>query len=232
MKNIFTCILIILSSLQSFALTPYEGRYDLYAKTKMGNLKIGTASLKLEVNESQFVFSTEATTESVWKAVYDYSRFEKSTGNEVDGQIINNYFSVTEKIKDEVKKNYEIQVITDKNYALSSSGEQWKVKPGLLVDPISVYLALSNDINKNPNQLEFTYQVVDQDGVKYLKFLIDGLESITINENQMETIKIYCKELNLTLNLSLKNNLQPVYIHKINGKTEFTMILKEFKVPI
>ena len=228
MKKTFIFILTFLSSLQIYALTAYEGSYDLYAKTKMGNLKIGTASLVLEVNENHFVFNTEATTGSLWKVLYDYSRFEKSVGDETDGQIINTYFSVIERVKNEVKKNYEIQIITDKNYALSSTGEGWKVKPGLLVDPLSVYLALSNDISKKPDQLEFTYQVVDQVGVKYLKFLVDGFESININENEIETVKVYCEELQLTLNLSLHDNLQPVTIRKINGKNEFIMILKEF----
>ena len=228
MKKTLIFILAFLSSLQIYALTAYEGSYDLFAKTKLGNLKIGIASLVLEVNEDHFVFNTEATTGPLWKVLYDYSRFEKSVGDETDGQIINTYFSVIERVKDEVKKNYEIQIITDKNYALSSTGEQWKVKPGLLVDQLSVYLALANDIRKKPDQLEFTYQVVDQDGVKYLKFLVDGFESININENEIETIKVYCKELQLTLNLSLHDNLQPVTIRKINGKNEFIMILKEF----
>jgi hypothetical protein len=77
MKKILIFILTFLSSLQIYALTAYEGSYDLYAKTKMGNLKIGIASLVLEVNENHFVFNTEATTGSLWKVLYDYSRFEK-----------------------------------------------------------------------------------------------------------------------------------------------------------
>jgi len=228
MKKTLIFILTFFSSLQIYALTAYEGSYDLYAKTKMGNLKIGIASLVLEVNENHFVFNTAATTGTLWKVLYDYSRFEKSVGDETDGQIINTYFSVNERIKDEVKQNYEIQIITDKNYALSSSGEQWEVKPGLLVDQLSVYLALANDIRNKPDQLEFIYQVVDQDGVNYLKFLVEGFESININENEIETVKVYCEELKLTLNLSLHDNLQPVTINKINGKNEFIMVIKEF----
>jgi len=228
MKKTLIFILTFFSSLQIYALTAYEGSYDLYAKTKMGNLKIGIASLVLEVNENHFVFNTAATTGTLWKVLYDYSRFEKSVGDETDGQIINTYFSVNEMIKDEVKQNYEIQIITDKNYALSSSGEQWEVKPGLLVDQLSVYLALANDIRNKPDQLEFIYQVVDQNGVNYLKFLVEGFESININENEIETVKVYCEELKLTLNLSLHDNLQPVTINKINGKNEFIMVIKEF----
>ena len=228
MKKISFLFLIFIFS-NSLALTPYIGNYELYADTKMGNLKIGTATLNLTLIEDQFIFTTQAKTESLWKALYDYSRSEKSTGNEVDGQVINNYFSVIEKIKDEVKKNYEINIATDKNYAISSTGEEWEIKPGLLVDPLSVYLALSNDILNNPDQNEFTYQVVDQDGVKYLKVSLDGKESIEINGSELETLRVICEELELTLNLSAKDNFQPVKIHKVNGKTEFTMVLIEFK---
>ena len=228
MNKVIFLFLCILFSMQSFSLTPYQGSYDLYVNTKMGNLKIGTAVLSLAVNNNQFKFTTEAKTELMWKALYDYSRSEKSLGNEVDGQIINTYFSVVEKIKNEVKKNYEITVETDKNYALSSNGDEWEIKPGLLVDPISVYLALSNDIFHMPDQSEFVYQVVDQDGVKYLKFQVEGIEKISLNGDEVETIRIFCDEMKLTLNLSIKDNLQPVKIHKINGKTEFTMILIEF----
>ena len=224
-------ILVFLSLIftNSLALSPYIGSYQLYADTKMGNLQIGSAVLNLEMNESEFTFTTEAKTESLWKALYDYSRYEKSTGNEIDGQVINKHFSVNEKIKGEIKKDYEITIVTDKNYALSSTGEEFEIKPGLLVDPLSVYLALSNDMLNNPDQSEFTYQVVDQDGVKYLKFITEGQENVSINARDIETVRVTCEELELTLNLSVKDNFQPVRIHKVNGKTEFTMLLIEFK---
>ena len=229
MNKVIVLFLGLLFSFQSFALTPYKGSYDLYAETVMGNLKIGTAILNLEINDNQFEFTTEARTESLWKALYDYSRSEKSIGNEIDGQIINTYFSVIEKIKEEVKKNYEITIETDKNYAVSSSGDEFEIKPGLLVDTLSVYLALSNDIINKPSQSEFTYQVVDEVGVKYLKFKLDGAEKLLINESEIETIRVVCDELQLTLNLSIKENFQPIRIHKINGKTAFTMTLIEFE---
>ena len=225
-KIIFSFLFFIFSN--SLALSPYIGSYELYADTKMGNLKIGKATLNLNVIEDQFTFTTEAKTESLWKALYDYSRSEKSTGHEVDGQVINNYFSVIEKIKDEVKKNYEINIATDKNYAISSTGEEWEIKPGLLVDPLSVYLALSNDMLNKPDQVEFTYQVVDQEGVEYLQFRVEGEEMIEINGREIKTSRVICDELELTLNLSAQDNFKPVKIHKVNGKTEFTMILIEF----
>jgi len=229
MNKVIFLFLSLLYSAQSFSLSAYKGNYELYAETVMGNLKIGTAIINLEVNDNQFEFITEASTESVWKALYDYSRSEKSKGAEIDGQIVNTSFSVIEKIKDEIKKNYKITIETDKNYAVSSSGNQFEIKPGLLVDTLSVYLALSNDMVNMPNESEFTYQVVDEVGVKYLQFKLDGYEKILINESQIETVKVICDELQLTLNLSTKDNFQPIRIHKINGKTAFTMILIGFE---
>ena len=229
MNKVIFLFLGLLFSVQSFALTPYKGSYDLYAKTVMGDLKIGTAILNLEVNNNKFKFTTEARTESLWKSLYDYSRSETSIGNETDGQIINTYFSVIEKIKNEVKKDYEITIETDKNYAVSSNGDEFEIKPGLLVDTLSVYLALSNDMVKKPNESEFTYQVVDEVGVKYLQFKLDGTEKLLINESEIETIRVFCDELQLTLNLSVEENFQPIKIYKINGKTAFTMTLIDFE---
>ena len=229
MNKVIFLFLGLLISFQSFALTPYKGSYDLYAETVMGNLKIGTAILNLEINDNQFEFTTEASTAAVWKALYDYSRSERSIGNEIDGQIINTSFSVIEKIKSDIKKNYKITIETDKNYAVSSSGDEFEIKPGLLVDTLSVYLALSNDMVNKPNESEFTYQVVDEVGVKYLEFKLDGSEKILINESEIETMRVVCEELQLTLNLSIIENFQPIRIHKINGKTAFTMTLIEFE---
>ena len=66
-KIIFSFLFFIFSN--SLALSPYIGSYELYADTKMGNLKIGKATLNLNVIEDQFTFTTEAKTESLWKAV-------------------------------------------------------------------------------------------------------------------------------------------------------------------
>lgn len=213
----------------SLALSPYSASYELLADTKMGSLKVGTATLNLIINDNKFIFTTEAKTESLWKALYDYTRYEKSTGNFRDGLVINDYFSVIEKNKDEVKKNYEVTIATDRNYAISSSGKEWEIKPGLLVDSLSVYLALSNDMQNYPLNSEFTYQVVDQDGVEYLTFQDLGPEIVIINKEKIPTIRVECNELNLILNLSINNNFQPIKIQKLNGKTQFTMNLIEFR---
>jgi hypothetical protein len=142
--------------------------------------------------------------------------------------LISTHFTVVERIKNKVKKNYEITII-NRNYAISSNGKEWKIDPGNLVDQLSVYLILANDVKKNPNQLEFIYQVANEDGVEYQKFLVMGHETLNIKDNEMETIVVNCPELRLTLNLSKAHNFLPVLIHKVNVSSEFKLILKDFK---
>jgi len=231
MNRSFILILSIFLAIQAHALTPYEANYDLYVKTLVGSHNIGSAHFNLSVNDNNYyVYTTEASTESLWRALYDYSGSEKSIGVEVDGELISTFFSVRERVWGSIKKKYEITII-NRNYAISSNGKEWKIDPGNLVDQLSVYLALSIDIQKNPGQVEFIYQVVDEDGVEYQKFFVSGYETLNINDNEMETIVVNCPELKLTLNLSIEHNFQPVLINKINGKTEFILILKDFKTP-
>ena len=230
MKKTFTLILSLFITLQSYALSSYIGEYKLYAKTKLGSLHIGSAQFVLDVDDNKYIYTTEANTSSLLKALYDYSRSEQSIGQEIDGELISTHFTVIERIKNEVKKNYNFTII-DRNSVISSTGKEWTIDPGNLVDQLSVYLALSIDIQNTPDQVEFIYQVADKDGVDYQKFLVEGYQTVTIEENEMETIVINCPELELTLNLSVKHNFQPVLIHKINGNSEFKLVLKEFKTP-
>ena len=231
MNKSFVLILNIFLVMQVHALTPYEANYDLYLKTPFGSQDIGNAYFNLSVNDNNYyIYTTEASTDSFWRALYDYSGSEKSIGLEVDGELISTFFSVQERVGGLIKKNYGITII-DRNYAISSNGKEWKVDPGVLVDQLSVYLALSIDIQNNPDQVEFIYQVVDEDGVEYQKFLFEGYETLNINDNEMETIVVNCPELRLTLNLAIEHNFQPVIINKVNGKTEFILILKDFETP-
>ena len=230
MKKTFTLIISLFITLQSYALSPYMGEYKLYAKTKLGSLHIGAAQFVLDVDDNKYIYTTDANTSSLLKALYDYSRSEQSIGQEIDGELISTHFAVVERIKNEVKKNYNFTII-DRNSVISSTGKEWTINPGNLVDQLSVYLALSIDIQKNPDQAEFIYQVAEEDGVEYQKFLVEGYQTVTIEENEIETIVIKCPELELTLNLSIEHNFQPVLINKINGNSEFKLILKEFKTP-
>ena len=52
------------------------------------------------------------TTESLWRALYDYSGSEKSIGVEVDGEISALFLVFVERVKGRsIKKKYEITII-------------------------------------------------------------------------------------------------------------------------
>jgi hypothetical protein len=226
-KIIFLLIILLVTNANAF--NSYSASYILSAGTVVGEFQIGTVILDLKRDENHFTYTSEATTDSILKALYDYSRIEKSTGYFKKKQLISNYFSVIEKEKNKIKKNFEIITFPDKSYALSSAGKKWKINQGSIVDPLSVYLALSTDMFLYPNKKDFIYQVVDEDGVKNLSFKVDGPEIIQINEDKIITIRVLCDELRLTINLAFNDNLQPIKIQKINGKTKFTMLLEKFK---
>ena len=148
MNRFFILIISIFLATKAHALTPYEANYDLYVKTLLGTHNIGSAYFNLNVNDNNYyVYTTEASTDSFWRALYDYSGSEKSIGLETGGELISTFFSVRERLGGSIKKNYSITII-DRNYAISSNGKEWKVDPGVLVDQLSVYLALSTDIQK------------------------------------------------------------------------------------
>ena len=223
-------VLLILYSLKNFALTPYHAIYDMYADTTFGNFKLGTVEFNLETTNNDYIYSSVATTDSIWDSLYKYSRYEKSTGSNIYNELVSNSYSVVEKRGDHSEKNIKIDFFPDKNYATYNNKKKWKIAPGTLVDELSVYLALSQDVKNNPSLKEFTYQVALEEKVKFQTFFILGLESINLNNNLIETIVVNCPDLNLTLKLSKEHNFLPVYISKVNKKNNFIIVLNSFEL--
>ena len=99
-----------------------------------------------------------------------------------------------------------------------------------IVDALNVYLHISNDIQNNPNKFVFVYHMADKKGIRQREFNLKGFETITINNIELETIKVVCPEFGLTLYISKDHNFMPVIIKKINGKTIYQLILRDFVV--
>ena len=104
----------------------------------------------------------------------------------------------------------------------------WEINSGDIVDALSVYLHISEDIQKYPNKKTFVYQIVDNKGVNQREFTIDGFETINIDNNEVETIRIICPELRLIFNVSKDHNFMPVYINKTNGEANFQLTLTDY----
>ena len=143
--------------------------------------------------------------------------------------LFSSYYIVKENVRGSAKKDYEIYIYAEQNYA-TYNGEKYmgEIEPGGLVDSLSVYLALSEDMKLNPEQTVFNYQVANSEGIKRQDFTVGGYETISINEKNLETIIILCPELNLSLNLAKEYGYLPVRIRKVNDKSIFNMKLIEY----
>lgn len=225
--NIFKIfIIVIILASRANALTPYNAQYDLYADTSMGNFKIGVAEFRLETDGNNYSYTSEASTKSMWSALYKFSRFEQSIGTNSYNELVSRKYTVKEILGENAEKNITIDFFPEKNYATYNNNEKWKVSPGNLVDELSVYLALSQDINNDLIAKEFIYQVGSEEKVKFQTFIVEENEMINIRDEMIETILVTCPELNLTLNLSKKHSYLPVLINKINKKNTFRIVLK------
>ena len=229
-KNKSLVLVLIFVSFKIYALAPYKAIYDLYADTTLGNYNIGIAEFILKVNGDEYIYSNNAKTKSMWSALYKFSRYEESTGTNIYNEFISSTYSIIENLGDNAEKNIQIDFFPEKNYATYNNNKKWKIAPGTLVDELSVYLALSQDVKNNPSLKEFTYQVALEEKVKFQTFFISGLESINLNNNLIETIVVNCPDLNLTLKLSKEHNFLPVYISKVNKKNNFIIVLNSFEL--
>ena len=99
-------------SITAQAVSSYTASYELYAKTDLGNLKFGSAKYELIVTNNAYVFSSVATTDVLWKAIYDYSRNEISIGIIEDNKLIGSYYKIAEN-QGNLVTNYEINIYPD-----------------------------------------------------------------------------------------------------------------------
>ena len=230
MKKPFYLILCFFIAFEIQALTSYEATYDLSVTSDLGKLKIGDARFKLVTdNNDEFTFSSTAFTDSIWKTLYDYSRYERSIGLKIDNYINSHYYDLVEIQKGELAKNNKIRIYPKKNYAIFNNEKRWEnISKGIL-DELSIYLALSEDVQKNPDQDIFTYQVIDEKGINEVNFKLEDYETITIHNIEIKSMKMISPELELTLNLSKAHNFLPVIINRVNQENHYRLTLREFK---
>ena len=230
MKKSFSLILCFFIAFEIQALTSYEATYDLSVTSDIGKLKIGDARFRLVTNNNdEFTFSSTAFTDSIWKTLYDYSRYERIIGLKIDNDINSQYYDLVEIEKGELVKNNKIRIYPKKNYAIFNNEKRWEnISKGIL-DELSIYLALSEDVQKNPDQDVFTYQVIDEKGINQVNFKFEGNEPITINNIKIESMKMTSPELKLSLNLSSSFNFLPVIINRVNQENHYRLTLSEFR---
>ena len=130
--------------------------------------------------------------------------------------------------KDEVKKNNKILVNYDGGYASFNNETRWKLQSESILDELNVYLALSEDLMKNSNQNELSYNVIDEKGIQLISFVNDGTEMITIENEKLNSIRFLCPELKIHINVSKEYNYIPLIINRNSSGNKFKLILTKY----
>ena len=228
MKKII-CILLNLVFTSSFAISQYDASYALYASTDLGSVKVGNADFKLEFNgNNEFTFSSQSYTDSIWKKLYDYTRYEKSIGFLKDNRISGKLYDIVEIEKDEITKNNKILINHNENFAIYNNSSKWETESNLIVDELNVYIALALNLHNNPDQQEFSYHVIDEKGIQLINFFRLGEEIISIEDTDINSIKFSSPELKISINVSKKYDYIPLIIERSSVSTRFRLVLNEY----
>ena len=80
MKRYFIFIFILSCALPVHSISSYKASYDLFAQTDLGYIKFGSAKYEFLLANNAYIFTSNATTDILWRAIHDYSRNETSVG--------------------------------------------------------------------------------------------------------------------------------------------------------
>ena len=190
MKRYFIFIFILSYALPAHSISSYKASYDLYGQTDLGNIKFGSAEYELIVANNSYVFTSNAKTDKLWSAIYDYLRIETSIGLIKDNKLISDYYKIIENQGDSISDNYEINIYTNERYvslnnaiignALTKSNFEKLSDKELILKAIG---------SGNYNKIEFGgSQALDPNVPSYKKELANREELIEALEGMSEAL--------------------------------------------
>ncbi|HCF47916.1 MAG TPA: hypothetical protein DER62_01420, partial [Gammaproteobacteria bacterium] len=147
-------------------------------------------------------------------------------------------YQILEQEGKQVSENYVIDINSKSGTVMSGLTKTqpkvitWKVKKGNVVDPLSLFLALSYDLKDRPNQSEFSYQVADGKSVEQQYYKKTENQIVSVDNQTFNAIKV--ERIN-----SENNNMQayflseyrylPVIIKMTKGSKKYRYEIKDFK---
>ena len=177
MKSIVVTILCCLINTATSALTPHKATYTL----SWSGVKVGVDNRKLTVKNNLYHYQSNAKTTGFGKLIKDYNVQAESILS-IDRSGVNaGSYRVLEAIDGVIKKTIAIELKNDD------------------LDPLSLFLALSNEINNNPAKINFDFRVNNGKKIEWHHYQI--MESDDAN-----TIKIIEKDKNIELHFSKNQN--------------------------
>ncbi len=173
MKSIIVTILCCLINTATSALTPHKAAYTL----SWSGIKVGVDNRKLTVKNNLYHYQSNAKSTGFGKLIKDYN-VEAEAILSIDHSGVNaGSYRVLEVIDDVIKKNIAIELKNDD------------------LDPLSLFLALSNEIKNNPAKINFKFRVNDGKKIEWHHYQI-------MKSDDANTIKIIEKDKNIELHFS------------------------------
>ena len=218
MNKIPLFIFFVIFNCNVFALSSFIADYKLV----VDNIKVATETRTLNFYENKYEYTANAKTTGVAKLFGDISIEAKSIFVINDYGVDSEKYIINESKDKELTKSYIVNISSKNNTVISESTtpkldtKAFKTEGGNILDPLSLFIALLNDLSNMPNKVIFRYQVADG---KYLKkneyrkisnqtFMINGIEEDVIRVEEFNS------DSNLTALFSPKYLYLPVVIEQ------------------
>lgn len=233
MKKPLLTLSLLMLNVCSWAFEPHSVNYQL----SINGIKIAEEVRTLHQLEGYYFYTANAKTTGLAALVKDYAIAASSSFkiNEQGVDSIN--YQILEQEDKKISKNYAVDINSNGQSVVSVLTKSqpkvvtWKSTAGNILDPLSVFLALSFDLNKNPKKTDFFYQVADGKSIEKMHFVKTPDQSISINNQQLKVVKIRRVEHEGDFEIYLIANQQylPILIKQAKNGRSYTYKITNFK---
>ena len=219
----------------AFAFEPHTANYQL----SINGIKIAEEVRTLHDLGDQYFYTANAKTSGMAALIKDYTISASSTFSINKKGVDSNNYQILEQEDKQVTKNYVIDITSKNNTVMSGLTKTqpnvitWKAKQGNIVDPLSLFLALSYDLQDKPDQLEFSYQIADGKSIDQHDYKKTENQAIKINGqtfNATRVDRINNKDNNMQAYFLSEYRYLPVIIKQAKGSKKYRYEIKDLDV--
>ncbi len=192
MKSLILAILSILLNKALYAFEPHTANYQL----SINGIKIAEEVRTLHKLEDKYFYTANAKTSGLAALVKDYSISASSTFTIKEKGVDSINYQIIEQEDKKVTDNYAVDINSSNGIVSSILTKsqpkvvKWNTEKSNIVDPLSIFLAISFDLANSSDESEFNYQIADGKSIEQQKFKKTENQVIKINNKEFNTIKV------------------------------------------
>jgi len=230
--KLFLVFAILSNTVMAF--NPFIAKYKL----NVSGIPIATETRILNQFGNDYVYTANAHTSGLAKLLGNISIEARSLFSINDSGVNAQTYLINENKGNKLTKSYAINISSKNNMALATSTLSnpiaiiSKSKGGNIVDSLSLFLALSHDLQKYPNKIIFDYQVANGKSIEQQQYKRISNETINIGNKPIDVIKVtkIGPNSNIQAFFSPKYQYLPVFIEKKRGKKNYSYKIIELKI--